>query len=118
MWRVLVVDADSLEPGGVEVEPPITGSDWFHEAVHNAMSTIMEDQPHIDQVINGPESDHWKEAIEAKLAQIKKLGTWEIVEAPPGANIIDSHFVLHRKYNAQGNVSRYKAHLVTKGFMQ
>ena len=55
---VLVVDADGLEPGGVEVEPLITGSDWFCEAVHNAMSTIMENQPHIDQAINGPESNH------------------------------------------------------------
>ena len=54
---MLAVDAEGLKPGEAKVEPPITGFDWFCEAVHDAMSMIMEDQPHIDQVINGPESD-------------------------------------------------------------
>src|ERR1700724_3656826 len=82
------------------------------------MSAVMEDQPHIDQAINRPESNQWTEAIEAELTQIEKLGTWDVVEAPPGANIIDSRFVLCRKRDAQGNISRYKARLVTKGFKQ
>jgi len=104
-------DEESLAPGGVIVEPP-ESSNWFREAVHDAMSAITEDQPHINKAINEPE------AIEAELAQIEKLGTWDIVEAPPDANIIDSRFILHRKRDAQGNISRYKARLVAKGFKQ
>jgi hypothetical protein len=112
-----VDDEDFLASGGVVVEP-LESSDWFREAVHDAMSAITEDQPHIDEAIKGPESDQWKEAIEAELTQIEKLGTWDIVEAPLGANIIDSRFVLRRKRDAQGNISRYKARLVAKGFKQ
>ena len=115
---VLAVDAESLEPGGAEFELPITGLDWFCEAVLDALSAIMEDQPHIDQAIKGPELDQWKEAIESKLTQIEKLDTWDVVEAPPDTNIINSCFVLHRKCNTKGNVSRFKACLVTKGFKQ
>jgi len=110
-------DEESLAPGGVIVELP-ESSNWFHEAVHDTMSAITEDQPHIDEAINRPEAIHWKEAIEAELTQIKKLGTWDIVEAPPDANTIDSQFILHCKRDAQGNISQYNACLVAKGFKQ
>ena len=115
---VLAADSDNLEPGGAEVEPPIMGYDWFHAAVHEAMSAITKDQPHINEALQGLEADHWMEAIETKLAQIEKLDTWEVIEAPPGANIINSRFILHQKRDAQGNISRYKAHLIAKGFKQ
>ena len=84
-----VDDGDLLASGGVIVEL-LESSDWFCKAVYGAMSAITNDQPHINEAIRGPESDQWKEAIEAKLAQIKKLDTWNIVKAPPGTNIIDS----------------------------
>ena len=80
------------------------------------MSAITGDQPYINEAINRPESTQWKEAIEAELIQIEKLGTWEAIEAPLGANIIDSRFILCCKHNAQGNISYYKARLITKGF--
>ena len=114
---MVVEDGNFLASGGVIVELP-ESSDWFHEAVHDAMSAITEDQPHIDQVIKGPEANQWKEAIEEELTQIEKLGTWEIVEAPPNANIIGSQFILCCKHDAQGNISHYKAWHIVKGFKQ
>jgi len=70
----------------------------------------------LETAINRPESKDWKSAIETKLAQIEKLSTWELVEAPNDANIIPCRWVLHRKRNAKGEISRYKAQLVAKGF--
>ena len=114
----LVLDnKENFAPGGFIVELP-ENSDWFHEAVHDTMSAITEDQPHINEAIKGPEAIQWKEAIEAQLAQIKKLGIWEVIKAPLDANIIDSQFVLHCKCDTQGNISQYKACLVTKSFKQ
>ena len=53
----LVLDnEESLAPGGVIVEP-LENSDWFCNAVQDAMSAITEDQPHINEVIKGPESN-------------------------------------------------------------
>jgi len=83
-----------------------------------AMSAVAEDQPLIENAINRPESGDWKNAVEAELTQIEKLGTWELVEAPNDANIIPCRWVLRRKRNAQGQISRYKARLVAKGFRQ
>ncbi|CAA7269926.1 unnamed protein product [Cyclocybe aegerita] len=45
-------------------------------------------------------------------------GTWELVDAPPGANIIGSKWVFRAKKDAAGNVVRYKARLVAQGFSQ
>ena len=65
------------------------------EAVY-ALSAIK-DQLVIETAINGPESAKWKRVLEEELAQIEKLGTWELIEAPNNANIIPCRWVLHRK---------------------
>ncbi len=66
-----------------------------HEAVH--ASSAVEDQPLVENAINGPESGDWKHTINEELAQIEKLGTWELVEAPNNANVIPCRWVLRRK---------------------
>ena len=114
----LVVEGhDGLEASSVEFDDP-TEADLLREAVHEAMSTVTEDQPLIKSAINGSESDQWKQAVKEELDQIEKLGTWELVEAPDDANIIPCRWVLHRKHDAQGRISYYKACLVAKGFCQ
>ena len=86
----------------------------FREAVYALSAT--EDQSIVETAINGLESNDWKSAIEAELAQIEKLGIWEFIKAPIDANIIPCRWVLRHKCNTQGKVSRYKARLVAKGF--
>ena len=114
----LVVEGQGgFEASGVEFDDPAE-ADCFREAVHEALSAVTEDQPLIESAINGSESDDWKRAIKEELTQIEKLGTWEFIEAPDDANIIPCRWVLRRKHDAQGQVSRYKAHLVVKGFHQ
>jgi len=111
----LIVDGDGEgEVDNVEEDDALASC--FREAVYALSATG--DQPNVENAINGPESNDWKSAIEAELAQIEKLGTWEFIEAPNDANIIPCRWVLRRKRNAQGEVSRYKARLVAKGFRQ
>ncbi len=112
----LVVEKDDEgEVEDVEIETDALAL-CFREAMH-ALSAV-DDQPIVENAINGPESGDWKRAIEEELAQIEKLGTWELVEVPNNANVIPCRWVLRRKRNAQGKVSRYKARLVAKGFRQ
>jgi hypothetical protein len=86
--------------------------------MHMAMPAIAEDEPPIADAINGDESEDWKRAINEELTQIESLNTWEFTEALDGANIIPCRWVLRRKRNTQGQISRYKACLVAKGFRQ
>ena len=56
--------------------------------------------------------------METELKQIEDLHTYDLVEAPPNANIIPSMYVFRRKRNEQGRIVRYKARLVAKGYKQ
>ena len=49
---------------------------------------------------------------------MKKTGTWQLVEWPPETNVVDNQWVLHMKKNAVGEIEKYKACLVAKGFTQ
>ena len=65
-----------------------------------------------------PDWTLWETAIHEELDTLHKSRTWELAEAPPGANIIRSKWVFCAKKDAAGNVVHYKAHLVAQGFSQ
>ena len=65
-----------------------------------------------------PDWPLWEKAIEEELATLKAAGTWEVVDAPEGVNIVGSKWVFRAKKDAAGNVVRYKARLVAQGFSQ
>jgi hypothetical protein len=60
----------------------------------------------------------WEKAIHEELATLKDAGTWDLEEAPAGANIVGSKWVFRAKKDAAGKTVRYKARLVAQGFSQ
>ena len=77
----------------------------------------------------------WKEAMDYEIKALRSCNTWNIVDDPnmPGLisdsdmampdqkaplDIIGSKWVFHHKWDAQGNISNYRAHLVAQGFTQ
>ena len=85
------------------------------DAVEHAIASIENDEPSVDEALQGPNVDKWHTAMDEEVAAIEKMGTWELVDCPPGANVIDSHFILKVKCDENGNISRYKARLVANG---
>ena len=65
-----------------------------------------------------PDWSLWEKAIDDELLVLKAAGTWELVDAPDGVNIVGSKWVFRAKKDAAGNVVRYKARLVAQGFSQ
>ncbi|CAI7730316.1 unnamed protein product [Closterium sp. NIES-54] len=59
-----------------------------------------------------------KAAMEEEFRSLVGMGTWELVERPPGMNIMKNRWVLTTKYHIDDTVEREKARLVMKGFMQ
>jgi len=47
--------------------------------------------------------------MEEEIHHIDKVGTWTLVVAPEGANVLKSLWVLIKKRDVSGAVSRYKA---------
>jgi len=60
----------------------------------------------------------WCNAAKKELESIAANDTWDLVELPSGRRAIDSKWVFKIKRDAAGNVERYKARLVARGFMQ
>jgi len=60
----------------------------------------------------------WEEAIKTELDQLNCMGTWKLVEKPPGVIPIANKFVFTKKTDKDGKLQKYKARLVAKGCTQ
>ena len=60
----------------------------------------------------------WEDAIRSELTQLDQFKTWELVECPRDAIPIPNKWVLRKKYNREGELTKYKARLVVKGCAQ
>ena len=88
----------------------------------HAMATVIESaeglQLMYEEAKKCSDWPKWDEAIQKELDSLKKSGTWELVKRPPGANVVNSKWAFRIKKNAAGEIEKYKAHLVARGFTQ
>jgi hypothetical protein len=68
--------------------------------------------------MQSPEASHWQQAMEDEIASLHAQGTWRLEHPPPGSNVIPGRWVYKVKRDANGEVERYKARYVAKGFKQ
>ena len=62
--------------------------------------------------------EKWKKAMDEEIVAIERNNTWELFELPQGARPIGVKWVFKKKMNVQGEIKRYKAQLVAKGYKQ
>lgn len=60
----------------------------------------------------------WKKAMNEEIAAIERNNTWELVDLPQGHKTIGVKWVYKTKLKEDGEVDKYKARLVTKGYKQ
>ena len=70
------------------------------------------------EAITCPEKEKWIAAMDKELKSLQDTGTYKIVKLPPGQKTVGTKWVYKIKYTAAGEVERYKARLVVKGFTQ
>ncbi|PRQ32401.1 putative RNA-directed DNA polymerase [Rosa chinensis] len=63
-------------------------------------------------------SSRWREAMELEIKAIKKNETWELTTLLVGAKGIGVKWIFKTKLNENGEVDKYKARLVDKGYTQ
>ncbi|CAM9685456.1 unnamed protein product, partial [Choristocarpus tenellus] len=77
---------------------------------HQEPSTIAE-------ALVGPDAEHWKKAMEQEMEGQRTKGTFHEGERlPPGRRPVNFTFKIKR--TAHGDIERYKARLVARGFSQ
>lgn len=65
-----------------------------------------------------PQAVKWLEGIKQEMRGLWDKGTFSKVKCTPGMRVIPTHFVFKVKTNENGDVTKYKAQLVAKGFYQ
>ena len=60
----------------------------------------------------------WLEAINEELMNMDQLKVWDLVPLPPGRKAIQSRWVFRVKTLPNGDLDRFRARLVLKGFSQ
>ena len=64
------------------------------------------------------QSKKWREAMDEEIQAIRKNDTWDLADLPKDHKAIGVKWVYKAKKNAKGEVERYKARLVVKGYKQ
>lgn len=68
--------------------------------------------------VKADNAKHWRQAIVAELEAHKTNKTWEVIPRPHDIKEISAKWIFKIKYDTKGNVERYKARLVARGFTQ
>lgn len=113
-------DEDPFDP------PPVRRSiRWQNPKFHDmdfpsrtAFIAQVADPVSVKDALTGVEADKWRAAMDAEMQSLHANKTWILVNRPSHKRPITCKWILRRKYNADGSISRYKARLVASGFSQ
>ena len=102
-----------VQPGFIT---EVTDEDEMATMAAVAIAELDELEPLYEEACTRSNWLEWKKVIDIELGNLKVAGTWELVERPSGVNVVDSKWVFQLKKNAKGEVIKWKAHLVARGF--
>ena len=104
------------------------GERWYGENVGNVFTVsemVMLSQIEPDNVpktareaLSGKDASKWREAMDREIDNIESKGTWVETKLPQDRKAIESRWVFAIKTNADGEIIKYKARIVAKGFSQ
>jgi transposase InsO family protein len=72
----------------------------------------------IEEALARPDAKEWIAAMNEEVAALLSKNTYTLEKLPPGMKALGVRFVFTIKRDANGNIERYKARLVVKGYLQ
>ena len=76
-------------------------------------ATTLEQEPR-----SYKEAQEWRIAVDEEIESLKKNVTWILTELSENKTVIGRKWVYKVKMDENGNVTRYKARLVSQGYSQ
>lgn len=70
------------------------------------------------QAIASCDADKWRAAMDEEIESQRRNKTWVVERLPQGQQVIGNKWVYAIKRDADNNITRFKARLVSKGFTQ
>ncbi|KAG1654211.1 hypothetical protein FOA52_010588 [Chlamydomonas sp. UWO 241] len=99
--------------------PPIRYTPEAHSAVMTEPPGLSEPTTFKEATsAANPYSSQWKQASDEEISSLMENGTWELCQLPNGFSVLPVRWVYKFKRDATGQVVRFKARVVAKGFKQ
>ncbi|CAG9137777.1 unnamed protein product [Plutella xylostella] len=76
------------------------------------------DKDPLSEALQSNKADKWMEAMKEEHNSLLLNNTWTLVDLPPNKKVIPCKWVYRTKSDEHGNITKYKARLVIKGFQQ
>jgi hypothetical protein len=92
--------------------------------LHKLLAAVTDNPVPVDepvtlhQALSGPHSEQWKEAVFQELDTLGARDTYTLEELPTSKKAIGVKWVFKVKLNGEGEVERFKARMVARGFTQ
>jgi hypothetical protein len=89
------------------------------ETTHSLLAARHTEEPrNYKEAMNSVQRQEWLDAMRLEYQSLQDNKTWSLVARPPGRKILTCRWVWAIKYDAHGDIDRYKARLVIRGFLQ
>lgn len=72
----------------------------------------------IEEALSSPYAKQWRQAMDEEYNSLIKNNTWSLRKLPSGKKVLPSKWVYKSKTDQNGNIVRFKARLVIKGYAQ
>ena len=80
---------------------------------------VNEGEPEgLQEALTHEDKAYWRRAMQEEMDSLHKNDTYELVEMPQGGKILRNKWVYKLKTDGTGQIVKYKARLVVKGFQQ
>lgn len=90
---------------------------WQSRHNHAFVSTSPEPVS-LSDVVSAPDVSRWMDAVNDELASLLENDVWDVVPFNKSKKVVSVRWVLRKKTDSVGEISRYKARLVARGFTQ
>ena len=115
--KPVILSNSTIRRQSTRVTKPPARYGFTNDERGNMAVEIME-PGNYEEAIQGRDSKEWTAAIKDELNSLIQNGTWEETPLPMGRKPISCKWIFKIKRDADGNVARYKARLVARGFTQ
>jgi hypothetical protein len=106
-------------------EPPRRSQSARRSAISNDYEVYvseeiqMEGDPtSFEEAMRSVHSSKWLEAMEDEIRSMSINKIWDLEEIPKGTKTVGYKWAYKTKCDSKGNIERFKARLMAKGFMQ
>ena len=84
----------------------------------NTSREDYKDPQNVEEALNSPLAEFWKEAMLEELSSLQEKRTWEEVPRAQADKVVKTKWVFKRKMHGDGTLDKFKARFVAKGFSQ